>query len=148
MAAAAPSGDSPPVGGTVLKFDVIDTGCGIDAEMLPGIFELFRRGGGVTGCGIGLCVCRQLVQQMGGGISAHSSGVPGAGSTFTFTIVCTRSLSGVSPSPASHNPSPGNTLLGSPILGDVGKMQGLRALLAEDNDFNAQILMHFMDEVR
>jgi two-component system sensor histidine kinase BaeS len=60
-------------------FEVSDTGVGISPEHLPRIFERFyrieesrsREGGG---SGVGLAICRALVEAMGGSISAESAG--------------------------------------------------------------------------
>ena len=65
-----------------------DEGQGIPADMLDFIFEPFVKvDGGETkqrGAGLGLFLCRAIVQQHGGRIWAESSG--GRGSTVTFTI--------------------------------------------------------------
>lgn len=69
---------------------VEDDGIGIDAELVPQIFELFaqgqqaldRRGGGL---GIGLTVVRRLVDAHGGRVTVHSAGA-GRGSTFTVRL--------------------------------------------------------------
>ncbi|SFG92725.1 Signal transduction histidine kinase [Duganella sp. CF458] len=75
-------------GSVVIK--VRDTGIGIDAGMLPHLFDKFmqapqsidRSRGGL---GLGLAIARSLVQLHGGEIEAHSGGV-GAGSEFTIRV--------------------------------------------------------------
>jgi CheY-like chemotaxis protein len=70
--------------------EVRDHGRGIAPEILPKIFELFaqdpkaldRKSGGL---GIGLSVCKQLMEMHGGTVAAHSDGV-GRGATFTLTL--------------------------------------------------------------
>ncbi|MEP6668256.1 MAG: ATP-binding protein [Chthoniobacter sp.] len=69
---------------------VSDTGIGITPRMLPHIFELFAQGDrsldrATGGLGIGLNLCRQLVELHGGTIFASSEGV-GRGSTFTVRM--------------------------------------------------------------
>ena len=75
-------------GGVV--FRVGDTGVGIPQEHLPRIFARFyrveksrsREGGG---SGVGLAICRALVEAMGGTIRAESAG-PDRGTTFVFSL--------------------------------------------------------------
>ena len=80
-----------PKGGVILKGEVSDTGVGIAPENLDRLFQRFsqvdasptRR---FTGAGLGLAICRELCELMGGDISVRSA--PGAGSTFTFRVRC------------------------------------------------------------
>lgn len=74
---------------THLTFRVSDTGAGIDPDLLPNLFEPFTQGGSYLtrqheGNGLGLAICRRLVEPMGGKIQAES--MPGRGSTFSFTV--------------------------------------------------------------
>jgi len=69
---------------------VRDAGIGIDAEMLPRVFELFRqadRSGGRSrgGLGIGLSLVKRIVELHGGTVTAHSAGL-GHGSEFVVRI--------------------------------------------------------------
>jgi PAS domain S-box-containing protein len=68
------------------KFSVIDNGQGFDPSYSERIFGVFKRlhGADVPGTGIGLALCKRIVERHGGCIDATS--VPGSGSTFTFTI--------------------------------------------------------------
>ena len=66
---------------------VWDTGCGMDAETLPRIFEQFYQGDTdrrADGCGLGLTLCKRIVEQHGGTISAESR--PGEGSRFSVAL--------------------------------------------------------------
>jgi signal transduction histidine kinase len=65
------------------RFEVSDNGVGLPDGQL---FEMFSRGDGVTqeGVGIGLAVCRRIVERHGGRIWGEPR--PGGGSTFAFTI--------------------------------------------------------------
>jgi PAS domain S-box-containing protein len=75
--------------GRYVQFAVRDEGLGISRRDQERIFEKFYRVDplmkqGVSGTGLGLYICRELVQHMGGRIGVRSS--PGAGSTFTVEL--------------------------------------------------------------
>jgi PAS domain S-box-containing protein len=68
-------------------FTVLDNGLGIDPAFVSQVFEPFRRlhtWEAIRGSGLGLAVCRKIVDSHGGRIWATS--VPGEGSVFHFTI--------------------------------------------------------------
>ncbi|CAD6534473.1 PAS domain-containing hybrid sensor histidine kinase/response regulator [Paraburkholderia metrosideri] len=70
--------------------EVRDSGCGIAARSLDRIFELFAQekasqSSGEGGLGIGLTLCKSLVEMHGGSIFASSDG-PGCGSAFTLSL--------------------------------------------------------------
>lgn len=68
-----------------LHFYVTDTGCGIPEERLEEIFGNFvKLNSFVQGTGLGLTICRAIVERMGGKIGAVSR--LGQGSTFWFTL--------------------------------------------------------------
>jgi len=76
--------------GSMLAFQVRDTGVGIAPENLSRIFERFyrverSRARALGGSGIGLTIAKALVEAMRGTIRAESAG-PGKGSVFTFTL--------------------------------------------------------------
>jgi signal transduction histidine kinase len=77
-------------GGGVVRLVVRDTGVGIEAALLPSVFERFRQAdwraaGTQGGLGLGLAIVRELAEMHGGSVSARSDG-PGRGSTFTVTL--------------------------------------------------------------
>ncbi len=75
--------------GSDCVFEVSDTGCGIDPSQHELIFERFRQADAFEtrqhgGAGLGLALCRELAELMGGGITVRST--PGEGSVFRFWI--------------------------------------------------------------
>ncbi|TML33842.1 MAG: cell wall metabolism sensor histidine kinase WalK [Actinobacteria bacterium] len=75
--------------GSVVRFEVQDQGLGIAEDELPHIFERFHRVDpnmtrGVGGTGLGLYICRELVEGMRGRMWVTS--IEGAGSTFSFEL--------------------------------------------------------------
>ncbi len=73
----------------MLRISVRDTGTGMDAQTLAGIFSIDRkttRAGtaGESGTGLGLVLCKEFVEKHGGRIRAESE--PGRGTTFHFTL--------------------------------------------------------------
>jgi signal transduction histidine kinase len=69
--------------------EVCDSGAGIDAEFLPRAFSAFEQGdkspSRKPGLGLGLAICKTIVELHGGAISAHSEG-KGKGATFKVTL--------------------------------------------------------------
>jgi PAS domain S-box-containing protein len=76
--------------GALVVIAVTDTGIGISPELLPQIFEIFVQGErsldrAQGGLGIGLSVCKRLVEMHGGQVSATSEG-PQRGATFCIRL--------------------------------------------------------------
>ena len=69
------------------RFSIADNGIGIAEKYLDSIFDMFARlkvKTSVNGTGIGLAVCRKIVEGHGGKIKAESE--EGRGTTFIFTV--------------------------------------------------------------
>ncbi len=119
---------------TSMRFEVVDTGVGIPADVVPLLFRPFQQADSTTtrrfgGTGLGLAICRHLVQAMNGDIGVES--VPGVGSTFWFTTALPLARAG---GPATQ-PAPRATA--------DGRVRGsgpLRVLLAEDNETNQLLI--------
>ncbi len=78
-------------GGNEVQVDVQDNGVGIPLEDQSRVFERFYRGEhplvlATPGTGLGLSIVKQIVEMHKGRIWMKSSGVPGDGSTFSFTL--------------------------------------------------------------
>jgi signal transduction histidine kinase len=76
-------------GAEAWQIDVIDNGSGIEPAHQHEIFEKFRQLGGTLarkpqGTGLGLPICREIINHFGGRLWVES--VPGNGATFSFTL--------------------------------------------------------------
>ena len=93
--------------GVHVAVSVSDQGRGIPAESLPHLFRKFSRTesqeqGGDTG--LGLAICKGIVEALGGRIWAESDG-PGLGARFTFTLPTVEQAGYVSPTAPGRTPS-------------------------------------------
>ncbi len=125
--------DTKGPGGSAIRFDVRDTGIGIDPANLGRLFQPFTQGDASIsrrfgGTGLGLAICKQVVERMGGRIGAESR--PGEGSTFWFEIpriACSENAGATE-----------NDLMedGEVMSAPVPK---LNVLLVEDNKINQEV---------
>ncbi|MGV3504270.1 MAG: PAS domain S-box protein [Adhaeribacter sp.] len=112
-----------------MEFQVQDTGIGIPENKLLSIFDSFTQGSSDTtrkygGTGLGLTICKQIVELQGGSIQVKSK--PNQGSTFTFTLSFMK---------AQHSCEE-SWLTAAPVQVNPGDLGRLRILLAEDNQIN------------
>nr|MCH9670283.1 response regulator [Gammaproteobacteria bacterium] len=109
-----------------LRFDVSDTGIGMDADAQNRIFEAFSQADGSTtrkfgGTGLGLAICKQLAALMGGEIGVQSE--VGRGSNFWFTVIC----EAVDAPPSRQDEA-------------MESLKGIRTIYIDDNAANRAIL--------
>lgn len=126
----------PVDGVSVYEYTIADNGIGMSEEFQQHIYEPFSREeqrveGASSGTGLGVSISKQLVELMGGTMSFTST--LGQGTTFTIRL-------------------PFEKCKRSEILqevrvdaGDGDALQGLRVLLVEDNDLNAEIAQFTLD---
>ena len=121
-------------------FSVIDTGIGIPEEKHDLIFNSFNQAELSTtrqhgGTGLGLTICKKLVEMMGGEITVNST--PGKGSTFIFKIKMDIG--------DKNNLRPENQEANWEQLKNVSRT--LNILLAEDNIVNIKIAKEFLTKM-
>ena len=122
----------------VLRFEVRDTGIGIDVAAQERLFKPFSQADGSTtrrfgGTGLGLAISRRLIELMGGRIEVASA--VGTGSTFSFTVRLGRSLGvAIGPAATASMPAAGRTRRG-------------RVLIAEDNPVNQKVTVRMLDHL-
>lgn len=123
-----------------LRFEVIDTGCGIAEENYDKIFESFEQENvDVTykygGTGLGLSIVKRFTQLMGGGI--HVTSMQGSGSTFTVDLPFGKIKE--SGKPTRFSDIDGRSDLARDCYVIDYDFKGKRILLVEDNELNREI---------
>ena len=116
---------------------VADNGIGMSQEFQKHIFEPFERErtstvSKVEGSGIGMGIVKKLVGLMGGTVEVESK--IGVGSTFTVTIPCR--IASQEETQAKRDTTPS----------DEKSLRGIKILLTEDNDINAEIATELLQE--
>ncbi|MFN2506603.1 MAG: response regulator [Acidimicrobiales bacterium] len=118
--------EEPAAGQVVLRFEVADTGVGLDSTAAERLFEPFSQADSSTtrrygGTGLGLAICRRLAEAMGGAVGVDSQ--PGVGSTFWLQLPLARSSEPVAVRDA-----------------DAHSLKGRRVLVVDDNRTNRVVL--------
>ena len=122
---------------TALRFTVSDSGIGIADDKLATVFERFAQADSSTtrrfgGSGLGLTICKRLVELMGGRIWATSE--IGKGSIFGFAV-------------PFEIWATANRPVGAPIGADSdAPLQPLRILMAEDSPDNCTIALAYLED--
>ncbi|MEJ1958475.1 MAG: ATP-binding protein [Nitrosomonadales bacterium] len=131
--------ESVEEGNILLRFEVQDTGIGIDMETIPKLFRAFQQGDSSIsrkygGSGLGLVISKRLAHLMEGeiGVDSHA----GAGSNFWFTA---RLGTSVKPE-LTHPAGEAKTVMAT--------IRDARILLVEDNLFNQQVAAEFFAKCR
>ena len=122
--------------GVVLK--VADTGIGLEASLIPHVFDRFTQGDASTtrvhgGLGLGLAIVRQIAEAHGGTVRAESAG-PGRGSTFTVTLPVFEGEASVP-----------DSLITAGALADLAapgrrRLDRLRVLVVEDDEDGREVV--------
>lgn len=120
----------PADGVSVYEYTIADNGIGMSEEFQQHLYEPFCREeqqveGASSGTGLGAPIAKQLVELMGGTMSFTS--VLGQGTTFTIRLPLEKCKRSEIPRAVRAD------------AGDGDALQGLRVLLVEDNDLNAEI---------
>lgn len=123
-------------------FEVSDTGIGIPQDKQEHVFGIFTQASTETtrefgGIGLGLAICRRLVELMGGKIKIRSK--VGEGSSFYFTLKLKKADSFVSETPVVGNIPDQN-------YKNSGALNGARLLLAEDNAINVLVVKRYLQQ--
>ncbi len=113
-----------------VRFEVEDSGPGISADVQARLFQPFTQGDVSTtrrygGTDLGLSICRELAELMGGSVGVHSQ--PGRGSRFWAEL----------PLPASAQEAPSSAF--APLHDAERRLAGLELLIVEDNPVNMMI---------
>ena len=120
----------------IFQFICDDTGIGMSEEFQKHAFEPFVQEAkdsvrtNYAGSGLGLSIAKQLIELMGGTIELHSR--DGIGTSIRFTL------------PFDIDPDPHLTQNDNELTGF--RLDGIKALLAEDNDLNAEIAKFLLEK--
>ena len=120
-----------------LRFEMTDTGIGMDKEFISRLFEAFSQEdtGNTTrygGSGLGMAITRSFVEMMGGTIRVESE--KGLGSSFTVTVTLGRAKENEKAETAGKEAKSAEAL-----------PDGLHLLIVEDQKMNAEVLADLLE---
>lgn len=126
-----------------LTVQVKDTGIGMESELLETLFKPFNHSASSTalrhdGKGLGLAICKHLVDLMGGTLSAQSEFKKG--STFTLAVNAEHPMSPIQAVSAKTADSH-KTKTSTPITLSENQLKDARILIAEDNSVNTKVAL-------
>ena len=128
--------------GVLLRCEVKDTGIGMSAGQIEGLFQAFQQADtSITrrfgGTGLGLVISKRLAELMGGQVGVSS--VLGQGSMFWFTVRLGRSLLAGKP---DMQRAAVQDYRGIP---DISELWGCRILLVDDNELNQMVAVDLLE---
>jgi hypothetical protein len=133
----------------ILRFEIADSGIGIETEKLANIFDDFAQAESSTtrnygGTGLGLSITRNLIEAMGGRIGVISQA--GEGSTFWFELELPVAEA-IDPLPCDE---PDETECGEQPAPskEIRPEQPYKILIADDNQLNRLLLQNMLDQQR
>ena len=130
-----------------VELTVADDGAGIEPEFLPHVFDRFRQADASTtrkhgGLGLGLAICKQLIELHGGTIRAKSGGA-GQGSTFAIQLPV-RAL--VNPAGYAHRAEQAEISVGEADLARLDvRLDGLHVLVVDDEADTRTMLCQLLE---
>lgn len=124
------------------QFKIKDTGIGMSPEFVAHVFEPFERDksnavANIQGTGLGMAICKSIVDMMAGEISVEST--LGEGSEFTIT------LSFKLPEKSEDSQQPEETVA-KPVI-EQRELDGVKVLVVEDNESSREIATILLQEI-
>lgn len=127
-----------------LSFEIRDTGIGINEEEINKLFKPFSQADASStrkygGTGLGLVICKRLVEMMGGSISLIS--VKGKGTTFSFTLILENCVE-TDVEDNNLKEESNEVFATKNTIMEAKYINTLKILLVDDNDINRKFLIN------
>lgn len=128
-----------------VEIAVTDTGCGIESQFLPHLFDRFSQHDSSTtrrhgGLGLGLAIVRQLVEMHGGTVEASSPG-PGLGATFVVRLPGAHAPGRAQP----RDPDTAHEDAHGPLPDSAPDLRGCRVLVVDDEPDTRTMIATLLD---